>query len=146
VLLPDGRGGAGLIRHIPDIEIRCPRSVRELCRVKRDDIPSPDLIEFRMIRGFDIVGASVYAIDDTMQPVTHLIAGEPLADHPADDGFANRTVHGVLVGATLGGDAVVLKRPVHGLDDLVALAELLQRIFGIGGQRPPPWLDLVGEA
>ena len=50
----------------------------------------------------NIVGAPVHPIDHEMQPVAHLIGGEPLADDPADDGFPDRAaVHGVLAGTTL---------------------------------------------
>src|SRR6266699_5597539 len=93
------------------------------------------------------MGATVHAIDDEMQPVTYLVSGQPLADNSADDRFRDRpAVQGILAGTTLGSDTVIFKRPVHGLDDVVALAKFPPRTLGIGGQRPSPGLDLGGEA
>ena len=93
------------------------------------------------------MGATVHAIDDEMQPVTHLVASKTLADNPANDRFRDRpTVQGILAGTPLAGDAVIFKCPVHGLDDIVALAKFPQRAFSSVGQRPSPGLDLGGEA
>src|SRR5260370_34775862 len=93
------------------------------------------------------MGVTVQPIDDKMQPVPDLVARKTLADTPANDRLRDRpAVQGILAGTTITGDAVIFKRPVHGLDDIVALAKFPQRTFGFVGQRPSPGLDLGGEA
>lgn len=45
-----------------------------------------------------------------------------------------------FIGKTVGG-----KRPLDGLDDLVARAKLVQGDHGSGGDEPPSWLELGGK-
>jgi hypothetical protein len=62
-------------------------------------MPAPDLGQAGRIRRL-IVGASVHPIDDEMQPVAQLVAGQPLGEHPADDPLGDLlAVRGVLIGA-----------------------------------------------
>src|SRR6266851_8302596 len=56
---------------------------------------------------------------------------------------ASSVMSRMLISAVLG---LSVSRPVHGLDDIVALAELLKCSPGVGDQRPPPGLNLPDEA
>lgn len=51
----------------------------------------------------------------------------------------------ILVGTPLLGEAMIGERPVHGLDDVVSLAELLQGRLSFVGHKPASGLRLGGE-
>lgn len=55
-------------------------------------------------------------------------------------------MHDILRRAPLVVEAVLLQRPVHGLDDVVALAKRPQRAFGLVGDHPAARLDLARQA
>jgi hypothetical protein len=44
-------------------------------------VHAPDLIQAGGVRHFDIVGAPVHAIDDEVQPIAHLVAGQARGEH-----------------------------------------------------------------
>ena len=89
---------------------------------------------------------AVDAIDHDVNPVRHFVGGEPFADHAADGGLiALRTVmDDVEVHAPL--DSPLREGPVHGLDDVAALAQRAQGFLGVGRQRPAAGLELFGQA
>ncbi len=59
-----------------------------------------------------------------MQPVAHFVAGQSLGQtRPAIGSVMPLPVGDIIAGATLIGEAVILQRPVHGLDDITALTK-----------------------
>jgi hypothetical protein len=92
------------------------------------------------------MGTPVHPVDDKMQPVAQFVACQPLGEHPSDDRLGDPlAVHGVLSGTALISEAAVGERAVHGLDDVVPLAQRLQGRLGLLGDGPAPRLDLGGE-
>jgi hypothetical protein len=111
-------GKRASFRHDPDVDIRRPGFGLGRHRVERDDMAAPDLGQVGAFRSLDIMGAAVHPVDDKMQPVAQLIAGQPLIEHPAHDPLGDLlAVRGVLSGAALIGEAVIGERPVHGLSN-----------------------------
>ena len=101
------------------------------------------LVQAAGVRHLDIVGAPVHAIDDEMQPVAHLVAGQALGEHAAHDRFGDLlAVGGILPRGAFVGEAVVGQRAVHGLDDVAALAQFAQGRLGLRGDGPAANLHL----
>ena len=91
-----------------------------------------DVVDAAGVRHLDIVGAPVHAIDDEVQPVAHLVAGQALGEHAAHDRFGDLlAVRHILRGRAFVGEAVVGQCPVHGLDDIAAFAQFAQRRLGL---------------
>jgi hypothetical protein len=90
---------------------------------------------------------TIRAIDDEVDPLAHLVAGQPLADHPAGGAHAcAHAVKDVLPDAPRVGEAVFGQRPVYDLDRVQAGTHGLQHRLGAVGHDPPPWLRFGREA
>lgn len=57
----------------------------------------------------------------------------------------DKSANDLLVGAPLLGKAMIGERPVHGLDDVVSLAELLQGRLSFVGHKPASGLSSVAR-
>ena len=78
-----------------------------------------------------MMNPTVYAIDDQIDALAHLVARQPPGQNAADDRLARTfAMRGVLADAALLGAAVIGQRPVHGLDDVAPLAKLFQGRLG----------------
>ena len=89
------------------------------------------------------MGAPVHAIDDEVQPVAHLVAGQALGEHAAHDRFGDLlAVRHIVRGGAFVSEAVVCQRPAHGLDDVAALAQFAQGRLGLCGDGPAANLHL----
>jgi hypothetical protein len=95
-----------------------------------------------------VVDPGIDTVDHQVDPLAHLVAGQSLANDPADHlltaGAA--AMNGVPVDAAKLGDAVVGQRLVHRLNDVIAPAKLLQDFLRAAGDEPAPGLDLDGQA
>lgn len=97
--------------------------------------------------GLDIMGMSVHAIYDQMQPVAHLIACKSPGQNSSDNRLSNAfAVCDVIAGTTLIGKAVIVQRSVHGFDDIAPLAKGMQCLFRIIPDRPSSGSDLIRQA
>ena len=86
------------------------------------------------------MGLAVHAVDDQIAPIAQLF-GQPLGGHAADDRAAivARLEHGQLARLAAHG-------PLHGTDDVAALAQGAQGLLGIGMNSPGAGLHLIGQA
>ena len=97
-------------------------------RLRLDDHPAANIVKALRLGELDVMDAPVDAVDDQIDPLPHLVAGQSLAEDTADDRLAGAiAVKEILVCAALLGEAMIGERPVHGLDDVVSLAELPSR-------------------
>jgi hypothetical protein len=86
-----------------------------------------------------VVDPGVDAVDHQINPLPHLVAGQSLADKPPDHLLAAAaTVEGILVDADHLREPVVGERPVHGVDDLPALAQRQGDLGTLGNEAAPP--------
>ena len=109
-------------------------------------MPRPDILKAGGIGKLDMMDATIDAIDNETDPFSHLVAGKAFADHPACDRLRKLgAMDGVLVHAAPRSEAVIGQRPVHGLDDVVALAEFLQARLGPVGESPASGFVLRGK-
>jgi hypothetical protein len=114
-----------LICNIHDVAIRGAGPGRGGAR--RDDHASADVLGAGGIH-LDMMHTPVCPIDHQPDPLAHLVAAEPLVQHPADDAFGRAlAVQDVARGMPIPGQPLPLQCPVHGLDDVAALAKLPQR-------------------
>ena len=128
-----------------DVAIRRPRLGDD--RLRLDDHASANVVEALRLGELNVMDASVDAIDDQIDLLPHLVAGQSLAEDAADDRRAGAiAVKEILVRPALLGEAVIGERPVHRLDDVVSLAERLQGRLGFVGDDPASGLRLGGEA
>lgn len=108
---------------------------------------APDFVEFVVVSGLDMVGMTVDTIDDNIEPAIQFVRGEPLGKHPPYHRLGDLLAMGdIRTGATLLRDAMVGECLVHGLDDIVARAEIAQDALRIVGNRPASGFGLRGEA
>jgi hypothetical protein len=134
-----------IIRHHGDVAIRRSRAGDR--RSGLHDHAAPHLVEAIRFGELHVVNPGVNAVDHQIDPLPHLVAGQSLADHPADHLLAaTATVKGILVDAAHLGEAVVGERPMHGVDDVRARSQRLQDFLGTVGDIPAPRLGLVGKA
>src|SRR6202043_2436016 len=116
-------------RHHGDVAIRGP--VTEHRRGGLHDHAGPYLVDAGGVGELHVVDPAIHTIHHQIDPLPHFVAGQPLADDPADDLLAGTlAVNGVLADAPVLGEAVVLQRPVHGVDDVLTDPKLLQGCFG----------------
>src|SRR5262249_15830724 len=116
-------------------------------RVERDDMAALHLVQPGRIARLDIMGAAVRTVDDQMQPVAHLVAGQPLVEHAADDGLGDlAAVPNVLGRATLVGQPMIGQRPVHAFDDAALFAKPPHPRLAAVPDLPLAGFDLAGEA
>ena len=129
------------VPHRHDVAVRGPRSWRR-----------PTDLHDRAQRRFlghglgaerHVVGLAVHAIDDQRHLLPEFV-GQPLADHLADDGLgreiaADHVVAGRPLAPALG------ERPVHGVQDVVAVGERFQPGLEVAGEGPDARLLLPGE-
>src|ERR1700694_1627594 len=95
------------LRHDGDVAIRGPGA--EYCRSSIHDHAGPHLIDAGRVRELHVVDTAVHAIDHQIDPFAHFVAGQSLADDPADDLLAGTlTVDGELADAALVAEAVFL--------------------------------------
>ena len=108
----------------------------------RDDHASADLLGAGGIQ-LDMMDAPVHAVDDQTDPLAHLVAAKPLVEHAADDALGRLlAVQDVARGMAVLRQPFALQRPVHGLDDVAALAKLPQHRLGLWRYHPAAGLDL----
>src|SRR4051812_7475793 len=111
----------------------------------RNDHASTDFLGAGGIH-LDVMHVPVYPIDHEPDPLAHLVAAQPLIEHAADDALCR-----VLAAQDVARRVAVLRQPlalqcpVHGFDDVAALAKLPQRRLGHGGYDPFAGCDLGGQ-
>src|SRR5262249_24983826 len=116
-------------------------------RGRLNDHAPANLLDPRGIGELHAVDPSIHAVDPEKDPLAPLVSGQTLGEDAADHGLVDRaTIKGVLPAPTFFREALIGKRPVHGLDDVVTLAELLQGDLGLTGEHPASGLDLRGES
>ena len=107
-----------------------------------DDHASADVFGAGGIH-LDVMHAPVYPVDHQPDPLAHLVAAKPFVEHPADDALGRvLPVQDVARGMAILCQPFALQRPVHGLDDVAALAKLPQHRLGLGRYDPFAGLDL----
>src|SRR6266404_711593 len=75
------------------------------------DHAAPHLLDRVGAGEFHVMDPAIDAVDDEIDPLAHLVASQPLADHPADDVLAGaQAAEDILVDAALVGEAVVRQR------------------------------------
>lgn len=85
----------------------------------------------------DLVHAPVRAVDHKLQPVAIAVAGEVARQHPAADPLAQFVAMDRELGDTTRIiEIVALQRPVHRVDDVLALAQCTQGTFSAVGDMP----------
>src|SRR5471030_1374298 len=90
-----------------------------------------------------MMDAPVHAIDDQTDALAHLVASQPLVEHPAYNALGHlRPMQDVARGMAVLGQSLALQSPVHGLDDVAALAKLAQYRLGLWRHHPAADLDL----
>ena len=94
-----------------------------------------------------MVNTAVDPVDHQIDPLVHLIAGQPLGEDPTYDLLARpSTVADVLFDPALFFQSMARERPMHCLDDIVAIGEFLQGGLGTIRDHPSPGLDLTRQA
>ena len=74
---------ARLVRHVGDVQIS--RSRARGHRAHLDDHAPAHVVDAGRIGELQMMNPAVHAIDDQIDPLAHLVAGQPLADDAADD-------------------------------------------------------------
>jgi hypothetical protein len=120
---------ASLTCDIQDVAVRGARTGRSgACH---DDHASTDVLGAGGIH-LNVMHAPVHPVDHQADPLAHLVAAKPFVEHPADDVFGRiRAVHDVACGMPIPDQALSFQCPVHGLDDVTALAKLAQCRLGL---------------
>ena len=91
----------------------------------------------------DVMHAPVHPVDHQPNPLAHLVAAKPFVEHPTDDALGRvLAVQDVARGMAVLRQPFALQRPVHGLDDVAALAKLPQHRLGLWRYNPFAGLDL----
>ena len=135
---------ACLAGHVGDVQISRPRMGNR--RRHLDDHAPPNVLDAGRISELKMMDPAVHAIDDQIDPLAHLIAGQSLAEDTADNRLGGPAAVGdILADAAFLGEVVIGQRPVHGLDDVDPLAKLFQGRLGLAGDNPASRLRLGGE-
>src|SRR5438552_824857 len=120
---------AFLTRDIPDVAVCGARSGRG--GTSRYDHASADFLCASGIH-LDVMHAAVHAVDHQPDPLAHLVTAKPLVEHAADDALGRVfAMQDVACRMAVHRHPLALQCPVHGLDDVTALAKLAQRWFGL---------------
>ena len=89
-----------------------------------DDHASTDFLGAGGIN-LDVMYAPVYPVDHQPDPLAHLVAAKPFVEHAANNAFGRvLAVQDVARRMAALRQPFPLQRPVHGLDDVAALAKL----------------------
>ncbi len=73
----------------------------------------------------------VHTVDDEPHPLTHLVAGQPLVEHPANDRLGHLlTMKDIAHDRAGARQSFPVQCPMHRLDDVAAFAQLPQDGFG----------------
>ena len=111
------------------------------------DHVASDVLQMRSVGKFHVMDAAVDAVDDQIDLLVHLIAGQPFGQDATCDFLARPgTVTDVLIDAAFFIKPVSCERSVHGLDDIIAIGKLLQGDLGAVGDSPLPSLDLIRQS
>src|SRR6266851_3865727 len=90
-----------------------------------------------------MMDAPVNAVDDQTNALTRLVASQPLVEHATDNAFADLLpMQHVARGMAIPCQPVAFQRPVHGLDDVAALAEFPQDRLGLWRHDPTSRFNL----
>ncbi len=127
-----------------DVAIRCAGS--GLTRARRHDHAPLDILRSSRIHT-EMVDSPVHTVDDEPHPLAHLVAGQPLVEHPANDRLGHLlTMKDIARDGASARQSFLVQCSMHSLDDVAALAQLPQHGFGLGRYRPPSGLNLGGQA
>src|SRR5450631_4102003 len=91
----------------------------------------------------DVMHAPIHPVNHQPNPLAHLVAAKPFVEHTADDALGRvLAVQDVARGMAVLRQPFALQCPMHGLDDVAALAKLPQRRLGLWRYNPFAGLDL----
>ena len=128
-----------MVCDIHDIAVRRARPGRG--GAGRDDHPPTDFLGAGGIH-LDVMHAPIHPVDHQPDPLAHLVAAQPFVEHAADDAPGRvLAVQDVARGMAVLRQPFALQRPVHGLDDVAALAKLPQHGLRLWRYNPFAGLD-----
>ena len=111
-----------------------------------DHVPT-DILQMRAVGELHVMDPAVDPVDHQIDALVHLVAGQPFCQDPACDLLVRpSTVADILVDPAVFFEAVGCERPMHGLDDIVAIGEFLQGRLGTIRDHPLPGLNLARQA
>jgi hypothetical protein len=110
-----------------------------------DDHVPPDLLDPARVLDLHVVDPAIDAVDDQVDALAHLVSGQALGQHPADDLLAQAfAVKGELANTTLLDETIPGERPMDRVDGLIAVVQILQDLLRAIGQGPSSRLKLGG--
>src|SRR5216684_1363461 len=131
---------ASLTCDIHDVAVRGARTGRG--GAGHDDHASADVLGAGGIH-LDVMHAPVHPVDHQPDPLAHFVAAKPFVEYPPDDALGHLlAVLNVVRGLAVLRQPFALQRPVHGPDDVAALAKLPQHRLGLWRYNPFAGLDL----
>ena len=83
---------ARLVGHVGDVQISRPRTSNH--RRHLDDHAPAHVLDAGRISELQMMDPAVHAIDDQIDPLAHLVAGQSLAEDTADDRLGGPARHG----------------------------------------------------
>jgi hypothetical protein len=112
-----------------------------------DDHALPHLLDRRRAGEFHVMDPAVNAIDDEVDALAHLVAGQSFPDHPAGDTLArSRSVKDVLRDTPFVGEVMVRQRSMDGIYGVVVRLQSLECGLDAIGDNQAPGPGLGREA